>query len=273
MDAELAQQKMKSALKELLKKREHTYADVAKVWSCSLPTVKRLLGKEELPVSRLLTLLDWLDLSLGELEKLAQTDNPEDLRYTQRQTEFLAKNLRVFTFLMELHDGKSPQQIAKKFKLSAATIEKILIQLEKYDLIRVGAGAKVKPFHPRLPRIEGALASATIRKQIDRMGHYLKVKIEDTLAKKQRGLILPPGEYSWTISEMTEKTYREFLQRFRRDLEDLGAQAKLDSRAAAKGGLKKAVISFAAQLEEPDAPSLEILTAIFDENLSDLQES
>jgi hypothetical protein len=267
VNAELAQQKMKSVLKDLLKKREHTYKDVAQVWKCSVPTVKRLLGKEELPVSRLLTMLEWLDLSLGDLEKLSQTENMESPRFTQKQTEFLAKNLREFAFLMELYDENTPQQIGKRFKLSPAVVEKILIQLEKYDLIRVGAAGTVKPFYSDTPRIEGVLASTTLRKQVDRMGQYLKTRIQLNIEHKQRGLKTAPGTYSWSISEVGEKTYEEFLERIRKELRDLSNQAKIDSRMAPKGSLKKAVISFGAQLEEPTSPHLEILTGIFDENL------
>jgi hypothetical protein len=269
MDTNLAQTKMKTALKQLLKKREHTYSDVAKVWGCSLPTVKRQLGNEELPLSRLLSLLEWLDLSLGDLEKMATADSLMRPGFTARQTEFLAKNMREYVFLMKLYDDLTPQQIAKKFKLTSAAIDKILIQLEKYDLIRVGAAGKIKPFYPRMPNIDGALALATIRRQIDCMGQYSKTRIEETISQRQRGLNLnrPPGQYSWSIADVSEKTYRDFLKRIQPVLEDLEKQSKFESNLLKSTDLKKAVISFGAQLEEQDSPHLNIVTEIFDEYL------
>ena len=92
MDASLAQNKIKAALKQVLKKQNHTYADLAKVWGCSVPTVKRQLGPEEMPLSRLLTALEWLDLTLSDLHKIAESEELEAPKYTQRQNEFLAKN-------------------------------------------------------------------------------------------------------------------------------------------------------------------------------------
>lgn len=268
METVRAQQKIKQALKDILKKRAHTYADVAKVWDCSLPTVKRLLGNEELPLSRLLVLLDWLDVTLAEIDKLAQTDGIEAPRFTQRQLEFLAKNLREFAFLMKLYQDKTPQQIAKKHGLSPQILDKILIQLEKYDLIRAGPGGKVKTAHAQFPNIGGPLATATIKVQIDRMAQYSKIKIADNIAKRDRGMTLPPGEYSWTIAEVTEKSYLEFFNRVRREFQEFAAQSRLDSRIEKKPDVKTAVISFAAQLEEPTSPHLKIVSEIFDDYLS-----
>ena len=149
MDSNLAQAKIKTALKQALKKNNHKYSDVAKVWKCSLPTVKRQLGNEELPVSRLLELLDWLNLSLSELQALADSDSLSKPQFTPKQIEFLAKNLREFAFLNKLYEDMSPQQIAKKYKIETSTLDKILRQLEKYDLVRVGAGGQIRPFYSK----------------------------------------------------------------------------------------------------------------------------
>jgi DNA-binding transcriptional regulator LsrR (DeoR family) len=191
----------------------------------------------------------------------------ETPRFTQRQLEFLSKHLREFAFLLHLHEDFSPAQIAKKFALSPQVLERILIQLEKHDLIRVGTGGRIKPAHEQFPNIGGPLAMATIRVQIERLAQYFKIKITDNIARRERGAKLPPGDYSWSVTEMTEETYVEFLEKFRRELKELAAQSKLDSRLANKPNLKKAVISFAAQLEEPSSPHLHLVSEIFDEYL------
>lgn len=269
MDATLAQNKIKQALKQVLKKRGHTYRDVAKVWNCSVPTVKRQLGNEELPVSRLLILLDWLDLSLGELQKLSEADTLMNPRFTAKQIDFLSKNLREFAFLNKLYEGLTPQQIAKRHKLEPAAVERILIQLEKHDLIRVGAGRKVKPFYSRQPGLEGALASALLRRQVDRMAHYSKIRIAEAIALKERGeKLLAPGAYNWSVAEVSEKSYREFHQKLVKTFEDFEAQSKIDRDTLAESEIKHAVVSFSTQLEESNSPSLKIVTETFDDYLN-----
>lgn len=240
---------------------------MAELWSCSLPTVKRQLGVEELPVSRLLTLLDWLGVTLGELEKLAESSDLDQPKFTSKQIEYLAKHLRSFSFLIKLYEGMTPQQITKKYGLDPAVTDKILIQLERVDLIRVGTTGKVRPVYPDLPPLDGALALATMRKQIDRMGEYMKAKIADTVAQRQRGVELPPGQYSWSIGEVTEASYREFLERVKRLLTDFADQCKLDEMSKEKKLLKKAVISFGAQLEEAQSPHLQLITEVFTDEL------
>lgn len=267
MDATLAQMKIKSALKSLIKSRGFTFQDVAELWQCSLPTVKRQLGPEELPVSRLLSLLDWLGLSLGELQKLAESGDLDRPRFTVKQIEYLAKNLRSFGFLMKLYEGLTPQQIAKKYGLDSALTEKILLQLERVDLIRVNTAGKVRPVYADLPPLDGQLALATMRKQIDRMGEFMKLKIADTVEMRQRGVELPPGQYSWSLSDVTEASYREFLKRVERLLADFADQCKLDEMAKNKKSLKKAVISFGAQLEDAHSPRLQLITEVFTDEL------
>ncbi len=188
MDAGLTQNKIKTALKQLLKKQNHTYADLAKVWDCSLPTVKRQLGAEEMPLSRLLTALEWLDLSLTDLHKLAISEDLTAVKFTLRQNEFLAKNPREFSFFMKLYEGLTPTQIAQKYKLAPTVLEKILIQLEKFDLIRVGSGGRVKPFSDRVPSVDGLLAQAHMRRIIDRMAQFQKIASPKFCRCKRVGL-------------------------------------------------------------------------------------
>ncbi len=240
---------------------------MAKVWQCSLPTVKRQLGNEELPVSRLLSLLEWLDLSLSDLQRLSEADSLTAPRYSARQIEFLSKNLREFGFLMKLYERMTPAQIAKKYKIDASTLERILIQLEKFDLIRVTSTGQVKPAFARAPGLDGALALATVRRQIDSMGQYSKVRIEHTIAQRERGVKTPPGQYSWSLCEVSEASYREFLKNVIRLLENFEQQSKIDEQMVKKSDLKKAVISFGAQLEELDSPHLQLITEIFAPNI------
>jgi len=267
VDSELAQKKIKAAIKQLLKKQNRTYSDLAKVWSCSVPTVKRQLGQEELPLSRLLTLLEWLGLTLSDLHKLADSENVMSPKYTVRQNEFLAKNPREFSFLMKLYEELTPEQIAQKYKLSALTLEKILIQLEKHDLIRVGAGGRVKPFYAKMPSVDGLLGEVHLQRIIDRMATFQKSRIADLLSMHARGLEVPKGGLTWNVSDISEKTYGQFVPKFHQLMEDLVAAAKLEEKSMKKSELKVAVVGFGLFLCEKNDPNLYLAKEIMDDGL------
>lgn len=267
MDAGLTQNKIKTALKALLKKQSHTYADLAKVWDCSVPTVKRQLGPEELPLSRLLTTLEWLNISLTDLHKLAESEDLAAPKYTAKQNEFLAKNPREFSFLMKLYEEMTPAQIAQKYKLSPAVLEKILIQLEKYDLIRVGAGGKVKPYWARMPGVDGMLAQAHLRRIIDRMAQFQKNRITESLSMQARGLEVSKGGLSFNSGTISEKTYLQFLPKFHQLMDDFAAASKLEGKSLKKSQLKTAVINVGMFLCDTSDPNLKLATDIMDDGL------
>jgi len=142
-------------------------------WDCSEPTVKRQLGSEELSLTRLLTLLDWLSLSLAELHKMAESGSTDEARYTAKQNEYLAKNPKAFAFLMKMFEV-SPKEIGEKYGLSPQERDRILIQLEKYDLIRPGVRGQMRPAYQRPPMLDGRLGAVHTRDFIDRFGSYFK---------------------------------------------------------------------------------------------------
>lgn len=268
MDAQLAQDKVKAALKQLLKKQNHTYEAVAKVWDCSVPTVKRQLGPEELPLSRLLVLLEWLNLSLADLQKLVDSGAGGNPKFTAKQNEFLAKNPREFSFFMKLWEDMTPEQIAKKYSLSRETLEKILIQLEKHDLVRVGAGGKVKPAFDQVPSIEGPLGQAHVRRIIDRMAQFQKNHLSEILERQTRGLEVEHGSLSWHCGDMTKKTFEVFRKKFQDLVAEMGELSKIEDKVNKKSDLKMAVATAGCFLCEPGDKNLHLVTEYFDEGLA-----
>lgn len=268
MDAQLAQNKIKLALKQLLKKQNHTYADVAKVWACSLPTVKRQLGPEELPLSRLLILLEWLNLSLTDLQKLAESDSLEAPKFTAKQSDYLAKNPREFSFLMKLYEELTPDQIAKKYKLTAATLAKILLQLEKHDLIRVGAGGKVKPVYEQTPGVDGPLAQVHMRRIIDRGAQFQKNYISEMLDKKARGLETGKGSLIWHCGNLTPKSYEHYAKKFQELMNEVTELSKIEDKSFKVTEMKTAVFNSSFFFCEREDRNLRLVTEYFDEGLS-----
>jgi transcriptional regulator with XRE-family HTH domain len=158
---EFKSQRIKAALKNLLKKKGLTYDDLAEQLECSVPTVKRILGPEELTLNRLLQLCEIVDIDLAELETLIADKGPREERFTPAQEDFLAKNRGHFAYLMRLFDGDTPKKIAEKHGLTPRSSDKYLIALEKHKLIHVTGKQKVKPAFKSIPHFgSGPLAKA-----------------------------------------------------------------------------------------------------------------
>lgn len=266
MNTEIAQDRIKTALKQVLKKQNHTYSDVAKVWECSLPTVKRLLGKEELPLSKLLTLLDWLSLTLSDLQKLSDSENLDQPFFTLKQNEFLAKNPPQFALLMKLYEEETPQAVAKKYGLPMAMIERWLMQLENHDLVRVGVGGKIKPAYVKMPALNGALGGFHFRNLMDRFNSYFKDQIATKLAG-QKGA----GSFSYSAMEVRPETWKSYQNKIFKLLEELASVAKQEDLQYKKSELKMGVFGFGFNLDEIGAPSLKMVEDVFAHYLEDVK--
>jgi hypothetical protein len=265
--AQMNMDKIKAALKRMLRQKEMSYKDVAALWDCSEPTVKRLLGPEELPLSRLLSLLDFLGLSLKELHVLMGMEDLDEAKWTVKQNEFLAKNPKLFAFIMKLYEsGATHHSIAKKYKIPPVELERILIQLEKYDLIRVGPKGDIKPFHARVPGLDGRLASVHTDRWLDRLHRFFKTTIGESTARQLRGLERDIGRMNFIITEMSQKTHDEYREKFERLFRDMESAAKIDE-SLPKSELKVSVNIVGMFLNRERSRELVQLEDVFAEEL------
>lgn len=130
------QDSLKDAIKSVLKQQKKTYEDLAEELEISVPTVKRILTKEEMSVSRLLQICSYLKLSLSELEKIANYNKGATRNsFTEKQEDFLSKNTNYLTFLLMMYSGLTLQEIQKQTKISDKSVKLYLLRLEKLDLI------------------------------------------------------------------------------------------------------------------------------------------
>ena len=166
---------IKEIIKNLLKKNKVTYKELDDHLECSEPTVKRILGPEEITLTRLIQICEFLKMSLSDLEALMKTDERETVNLNEKQQLFLVENKNHFAYLMEIYQELNPEQIAVKYKLNAKSTQKYLINLEKYDLIKVTSKNKVRPFHKAFPHLgSGALGAAFYRAFIQNASAFFK---------------------------------------------------------------------------------------------------
>ncbi len=144
-DEQIETRKIKELIKSMMKKKKYKYDDLAKVLKVSVPTVKRLLNKEDLSVHRLLVIINWLGLDLAQVSKLTKEHHKKEYtEFTVEQEEFLAEHPGHVYFFAELMDGYTPQQLAERFNLSKQSLEKYLFDLDRHNLIELQKDNRVR---------------------------------------------------------------------------------------------------------------------------------
>lgn len=204
-------QKIKEAIKELLKKKGLTYEDLSEQLECSVPTIKRILGPEELSLTRLLQLCEILDVTFADLEAMTNAQGEKEERFTPEQEVFLAKNKNFFAYLMQLLSGETPKQIAEKYKLTERATDKYLIGLEKQELIRVTGKQKVKPVFQAVPDIGmGILARTYFESLINSSARYFVSVVGAGLNNHKDSETRDTAKFSFAGFSCTKESYMAF---------------------------------------------------------------
>lgn len=140
------QQKMViESLKKILKSKGWTYEKLAKELKLSLPSIKRILAKEDMSLSRLETICDVIGIQMTDVFRLVETvyeGVPEEL--SMEQEVYFSRWPARFAYLDLLLNGMSVKQIETQFKLSKAHTAKVLRDLEKIGVIDWLSDYKVK---------------------------------------------------------------------------------------------------------------------------------
>jgi transcriptional regulator with XRE-family HTH domain len=260
---EFKSQKIKSVIKDLLKKKDLTYDDLAEQLECSVPTIKRILGPEELTLNRLLQLCEIVGINLAELEELTQDTENKEERFTVEQEEFLAKNQSFFAYLMKLFNGETPKQIAESHHLTQRSTDKYLIGLEKKALIRVTGKQKVKPAFKNIPLLgSGMLGKVYYQAFIKNAAQFFIDTITEGYGNKFRDK--KDGEknsvkFSVQTSKISRASYQLWVEEQEKAWRNLEKLASFEEKTKDPSELMTAVIVQANTLVKNDYKGLDLL--------------
>lgn len=261
--------KFKMAIKQVLKQKKIGYQKLAEYLDCSLPTIKRVLGPDEMTLSRLFRICEFLDVSISDLEVISGNLTATTGKFTPAQQNFLVKNKGHLSYLMSLYSGKSTEEIAKKYNLTKLSEDKYLVALEKLELVKVNAKGIVKTQYEMLPSWGvGPLANAYFEGLIDKSALFYKKRIEQQLKRAEK-----PDYKDNDIDEgistfglqLSVETYRAWAKEQQRQLKDLERISALESKTKNKSELKTAVIQVGNVYVDNDYKGLQILEDIFGE--------
>jgi len=264
---EFKSQKIKSVIKDLLKKKNMTYEDLAEELECSVPTIKRILGPEELTLNRLLQLCEVVEIDLAELEALTQDNSEKEERYTPQQEEFLAKNKNYFGYLMKLFGGETPKQIAEKYKLTQRSTDKYLIGLEKHDLIRVTGKQKVKPNFKNMPHFgKGLLGKVYYENFIKNSGQFFIDIITEGFRKgwdesKEKA----SARWGITAVKVSRASYDAWMDDLEKAMRNFEKLASFEEKTKDPSELVTAIVVQANTLVNNDYEGLKLLESTMGE--------
>ncbi|KYG64859.1 hypothetical protein AZI86_11695 [Bdellovibrio bacteriovorus] len=253
-------EQIKTVIKDLLKKKKLTYENVAEELECSVPTVKRILGPEELSLPRLLQLCELLDVTFGEIETLIHIKKDDQEEFTLPQQEFLAKNSSYLAYFIALYSF-TPEQIAEKYKLNARSTDKYLLQLEKLELIKVTGKLRVKPAFKNLPGLgHGVLAKAYYRNFISKGAEFFIQNISDELsAYNPKSEDKIPKGFSMNATKVSRESYTKFVHEQNKAREAFMKLASYEEKSLPESELQTMVIMHAFTIVDNEDKVLKIV--------------
>lgn len=265
---EFKSQKIKAVIKDLLKKKDITYEDLAEQMDCSVPTIKRILGPEELTLNRLLQLCEIVEVDFAELEELTKDTDEKEEKYTPAQEEFLAKNRSYLAYMMKLFSGESPKQIAEKFNLTQRSTDKYLIGLEKQGLIRVTGKQKVKPNFKKIPSFgSGILGQIYYEAFIKNTAQFFINRISEGFREKAQGSLKERRgtKFGLQVVKISSASYQAWAEEQERAMDQLGRIGSYEEKSKDESELMTAVIIQGNMMVENDYKGLSLLESTMGE--------
>ena len=256
-------EQLKSALKSLLKERKLQYTDLADRLGCSVPTIKRILGPEELTLTRLLEICDILEIKLSELEAVVAAGALEDQsEFSEAQDAFLAKNTNYLAYLAALYSRVTPEEIAAKHELTKRSTDLYLVRLEKLGLITVDGKGRVRLTSKNFPRFrkDGELMKTNLRAILDKMTGVIYRQIAKS-AKQAR----PSDGIDVGGHRVSEDVYKQWVERLNTVSREIRAQAEFEEKYRKKPGTPMAIISFMHVLVDHDDPDIKVMNSALGE--------
>lgn len=206
------------ALKKALKRKNIVYKDIAQKLNLSESSVKRILSSKSLTLERLEEICKLYDIQLSEIIALTDFDkDASDEFYTDEQEKTLASNPKLFQVHLLIDEGYSYQKILKDFEISENELQKLLLSLDKLNLIELHTKNRIRIPNKRPKRFkkEGAMG---------------KLIFEQTRSNFLQSQFKLPNEFvRFQVGHMTQQTFTKIKNKVDKFLLEIGEDFSSES--------------------------------------------
>jgi DNA-binding Xre family transcriptional regulator len=133
-----------AALKQQLKARGKTYADVARFLGLSEASVKRLFASGQFTLERLDKILEMLEMDIGDLVEAVHRDRRQMECLTSEQEAQIAGDLALLLVAVSVINGFTFSDLLEQYKLDQHQLVQKLAQLDRLKMIDLQPGNRIK---------------------------------------------------------------------------------------------------------------------------------
>jgi DNA-binding Xre family transcriptional regulator len=211
-----------SALKKELKAAQMTYADLAEGLDMAESSVKRMLAKGDMALSRIDAICRVLKLDFGELARRVADAQPLLKELTQEQEKAVVADKKLLLCAICVLSQWTLEQIGREYRLSEAECVKYFVQLDRIGII------ELRPMN----RYRLKLAKTFRWRPHGPVMHYFRDHavldyFNGGFDNAAEGLLLVHGSISRAIAP-------SFLDRLQRVAQDFAQQHQADQKVAQK---------------------------------------
>jgi transcriptional regulator with XRE-family HTH domain len=173
--------KLIKTLREVVKSKGFTYAQLGRKLGVSEVTIKRLFSTQNCNLQTVFQICDVIGISFFDLTALANQEQEVDYVLSLEQEKYFAANPAMFGIFRSLHRGVKPSEIAKIWNLNSARLFQLLRKLEKLEVLEVlpGNKARMKVVGNIRFQHQGPLARKILRPQINQFLDHVDIVLKN----------------------------------------------------------------------------------------------
>ncbi|MCL1961064.1 MAG: helix-turn-helix transcriptional regulator [Desulfovibrionaceae bacterium] len=126
-----------AAVKKELKAAQMTYADLARALGMAESSVKRMLARGDMPLSRVDAICRALKLDFAELARRVADAQPLLKELTAEQERAVVQDEKLLLVAINVLSGWTLEQITAAYRLGAAEVIKYLARLDRVGIIEL----------------------------------------------------------------------------------------------------------------------------------------
>ena len=189
-----------NTLKKLLKSKGIKYAEVANYLSISESSIKRQFTQRDISLNRLEKICELANLEIVDLLELVQLQSMQIEQLSVAQERKIVSNSKLMLVTVSVLNNLSFDEIYTLYNFTKAEIIKLLLELEKINLIELKPNNKIKP-----------LISRTFQWQHNGpIQRYFETHIQDDFFDCQ---FTHPGELRLVINGMVSKSSNQIIHK------------------------------------------------------------